>query len=93
MWDIYILECSDKTLYIGITTDLKRRVREHNEGKTGAKYTAGRRPVKLVYTCRRKNQSRALKEEYRLKSLSRAEKLALIKAYENKKFKRNSGKK
>ena len=45
MYYLYILECADKTLYTGITTDLKRRVLEHNENKLGAKYTSARRPV------------------------------------------------
>lgn len=87
MWHIYILECRDKTLYTGITANLKRRIEEHNTSKLGAKYTKGRRPVKLVYSCRRKDKSRAAKEEYRIKKLSRAEKFIMIKKYGNKKLK------
>ena len=87
MWYIYILECKDKTLYTGVTTGLKRRLREHNTSGLGAKYTKGRCPVKLVYSCQRKDKSRALKEEFRIKKLSRAEKLKMIKDYTNKKFK------
>jgi putative endonuclease len=79
MWHVYILECSDKTLYTGITTDLKRRLEEHNTKILGAKYTRARRPVKLVYSTRRKERSRAMKEEYRIKKLSREEKIKLIK--------------
>ena len=76
---LYILECSDQTFYTGITTDLKRRVAEHNgQGKLGAKYTAGRRPVKLVYSKKFQNRSMALKEEARVKKMKRAEKLKLI---------------
>lgn len=78
MWHIYILECSDKTLYTGVTSNLKRRVEEHNTSVLGAKYTRGRRPVKLVYSCKRKDKSGALKEEYRIKRLSRVEKLKII---------------
>jgi len=78
MWHIYILECKDKTLYTGVTTNLKRRVEEHNISSLGAKYTKGRRPVKLVYSRRRKDKARALKEECRIKKLSRDGKLKII---------------
>lgn len=81
---LYILKCSDGTLYTGITTDLGRRVAEHNgKSKTsqnlGAKYTSARRPVKLVYSKHFKNRSLASKEEARVKRLGRREKLGLIK--------------
>ena len=79
MYYIYILQCSDKTFYTGITTDLKRRILEHNSSKLGAKYTRGRRPVKLVYHHKYKNRSMALKEEYRIKNSTRKEKLKIIK--------------
>jgi putative endonuclease len=75
MWHVYILSCSDDTLYTGITNDLERRVEEHNSSKLGAKYTRGRRPVKLVYSKEVISRSEALKEEYRIKQLSREEKL------------------
>jgi len=78
MYHLYILKCADKTLYTGITTDLKRRVFEHNNSKTGAKYTKARRPVKLVYSRKFKNRSLASKEEARIKSMSRSEKLLLL---------------
>ncbi|MFA7319535.1 MAG: GIY-YIG nuclease family protein [Parcubacteria group bacterium] len=78
MYYLYILECVDQTLYTGITTDLKRRVIEHNENKLGAKYTAARRPVRLVYSEKFKNRSLAAKEEARIKRLRREEKSALI---------------
>ncbi len=77
---LYILKCADKSLYAGITTDLKRRVNEHNGKKLGAKYTAGRRPVKIVYSKKFKNRSTASREEARIKSLTRTQKLALIKS-------------
>lgn len=79
MWYVYILECRDKSLYTGITNDLKRRVEEHNSSKLGAKYTRGRRPVKLMYFVRKKNKSKALQEEFKIKQLSRREKLKKIK--------------
>jgi putative endonuclease len=50
MWYVYILECNDRTYYTGITTDLKKRVEQHNTSIQGAKYTSGRRPVKMVYS-------------------------------------------
>ncbi len=78
MYHLYILECSDKTLYTGITTDLKRRVGEHNSSKLGAKYTAARRPVRLVYSRKFKNRSAASKEESRIKKLKRIEKLKML---------------
>jgi len=76
---LYILKCADKTLYTGITTDLKRRIGEHNSSKLGAKYTSSRRPVKLVYSKKFKNRSTASKEEARIKKLKRVKKLELIK--------------
>ena len=79
MYYLYILECADKTLYTGITTDLKRRLVEHNENKLGSKYTSARRPVKIVYSKKFKNRSTASQEENRIKKLSRSEKLKLIK--------------
>jgi len=79
MYHLYILKCADKTLYTGIATDLVRRVKEHNTSKLGAKYTRGRRPVKLVYSKKFRNRSLALKAEAKMKMLSREEKLQLIK--------------
>lgn len=77
-WYVYILECSDETLYTGITTDLERRVEEHNTSLLGAKYTRGRRPVKMVYFCSLSNKSEAQKEEYRIRNLSKSEKNKII---------------
>jgi len=79
MYYLYILKCTDKTLYTGITTDLKRRIAEHNSSKLGAKYTSSRRPVKLVYSKKFKNRSSASKEEVRIKKLKKSEKLKFIK--------------
>ena len=71
MWYVYILKCSDETFYTGITNNLKRRIREHNESDIGAKYTRGRRPVELFYFCKMKNRSEASKEEARIKKISK----------------------
>ena len=79
-WFVYILECNDKTLYTGITTDLEKRVEQHNSGKEAAKYTRVRRPVKCVYNEIHKNRSEATKREYAIKQLSRREKMDLIKS-------------
>jgi len=75
---VYILECADGTLYTGWTTDIQKRVQTHNAGK-GAKYTRSRRPVKLVYTETFESKSDALRREYQIKQLSRAQKLLLLK--------------
>jgi putative endonuclease len=77
-YHLYILKCADGTLYTGITTDLKRRVGEHNSLTLGAKYTHSRRPVKLVYSRSLKDRSKATREEARVKKLTRAEKLLLV---------------
>ena len=78
MYHLYILKCADKTLYTGITTDLKRRLLEHNGSTLGARYTSSRRPVKIVYSKKFKNRSLASKEEARIKNLGRSDKLKLI---------------
>jgi len=75
---VYIAECSDNTLYTGWTLDVEKRVREHNNGKSGAKYTKSRRPVKLVYIEKCASLSEVLKREAQIKRLSRKEKLFLI---------------
>jgi putative endonuclease len=79
MYYLYILKCADKSLYTGITTDLRRRVAEHNGGKLGAKYTFSRRPVKMVFSKKFKSRSAVSKEETRIKKLKRHQKLELIK--------------
>lgn len=78
MYYLYILQCVDETLYTGITTDLKRRLKEHNSSNLGAKYTRGRRPVQLVYTQKYADRSCALKAESSLKKMPRADKLKLL---------------
>ena len=77
-WFLYVVQCSDGTLYTGITTDIERRIREHNESKRGAKYTSRRRPVKLVYSVAYKDRSEAQREEYKFKRLKRTKKLKII---------------
>ncbi|MBP9728338.1 MAG: GIY-YIG nuclease family protein [Candidatus Moranbacteria bacterium] len=78
MYTVYILRCADETLYTGITTDIVRRVGEHNHSALGARYTRGRRPVDLVYERSFENRAVASREEARIKKLSRNEKQALI---------------
>ena len=80
-WFVYILKCSDQTLYTGVTTDLQRRVEEHNSSKQGARYTAARRPVNLIYHENAESRSAAQQREHQIKSLSRPEKQQLIAAY------------
>jgi putative endonuclease len=74
---VYILRCSDGTLYTGWTTDLAERQRAHNEGR-GAKYTAGRRPVTIEHSERHESRSAAQNRESQLKGWTRAKKEALI---------------
>jgi putative endonuclease len=78
MWYVYILKCSDKTFYTGVTNDVRRRVEEHNSSKLGSKYAKARRPVKLVYKKSYKNRSLSQKEESRIKTLSRSQKQEII---------------
>ena len=76
---IYILECSDKTLYTGYTNNLENRLKAHNEGK-GAKYTKSRLPVKMVYYEAFDDKKEAMSREWFIKhKLTREEKLELIK--------------
>lgn len=77
MWYVYIVECSDGSLYTGISNNVNKRLIAHNKGK-GAKYTRSRLPVELRAIFEVENRSKASKEEYRIKQLSRAEKMKLI---------------
>ena len=79
MWQVYILKCADGTFYTGITADITKRVRDHNSSVLGAKYTRGRRPVKLILVRRKKTRSSAAKKEWRIKKMTRLEKIKLIK--------------
>ena len=78
MWYVYILKCADGILYTGSTTDVTRRLKEHNSGKGGA-CTRARLPVKLVYKESRKTRSSAQKRESQIKGWTRKKKLAFIK--------------
>lgn len=82
MWYVYILKCVDDSLYTGITTDLERRLFEHNFSAKWAKYTKIRRPVELFYSQIFNSRIDASKEEYRIKRLSRKQKEELIKSEE-----------
>ena len=76
---VYLLRCSDDSLYCGWTTDVERRLKAHNGGKA-SRYTSKRRPVELVYMRLMADRSAAMREEARIKRLSRPEKLTLIRA-------------
>ena len=80
MHHTYILLCADKTLYIGSTNDLEKRLHAHNHSKAGAKYTRGRRPVALAYSEKHRTLAKARAREAELKRLTRTEKLLLIDA-------------
>lgn len=78
-WFVYILQCADNSLYTGVTTDLEKRLWQHNHcNKTGAKYTRPRRPVKLVYQEIACSRSSACSREYQIKNLPRHAKLKLV---------------
>lgn len=78
---VYILECSDNTLYTGWTNDLEKRIKMHSSGK-GAKYTRGRTPVKLLYYEIFEDKKEAMRREYKIKRLTRLQKEALIKNFD-----------
>lgn len=74
---VYVIVCDDDTYYTGYTTDVERRVAEHDDGE-GAKYTRGRTPVELVHVEEYASKSAAMSREYAIKQLSRAEKESLV---------------
>jgi putative endonuclease len=76
-WTVYIVECADGSLYTGITTDLDRRIDEHNSG-TGARYTRGRRPVRLVHSEDLEDRGAASRREAKIKRMTREGKKELI---------------
>jgi putative endonuclease len=78
LWYVYMLHCSDGTLYTGVTTDLERRLREHNRGPRGARYTRARRPVTLAYHEVAASRAAACRREWELRQLSRGQKQALV---------------
>ena len=77
-WYVYILRCSDNSLYTGVTTDCERRLHEHNHSPRGAKYTRARRPVSLAYRETLVDRSSAQKREAQIKRLNATQKAALI---------------
>ncbi len=74
---VYLLECRDKTFYCGFTTNLEKRLINHNKG-IGSKYTKRRRPVRMIYSERLETKSLALKREYTIKQYSRKQKEELV---------------
>jgi len=81
LWFVYIVRCSDNTLYTGIAKDLEKRIAEHNSTKGGAKYTRARKPVDLAYYEQIESRSAAAKREYQLKRMSLKRKNNLIEKY------------
>ncbi len=77
-WVVYMLRCADGSLYTGITTQLERRIREHNHSPKGARYTKHRRPVALVYCEHHSTRSEASRREAAIKKLARTAKEGLI---------------
>ncbi|GKT11349.1 MAG: putative endonuclease [Thiomicrorhabdus sp.] len=78
-WFVYLLRCADNTLYCGITTNLNKRLRQHNgELAGGAKYTKVRQPCELVYSEKSDNRSEACKREAAIKKLTKTDKEALV---------------
>ena len=77
-WHLYVLLCADGSYYAGVTTDLKRRLKEHNTSPRGAKYTKTRRPVEVIYTENFSSRSSAQKAEYGFKQLTRKQKEKVI---------------
>jgi putative endonuclease len=80
-WHVYIVCCKDNSFYTGVTTDLFRRIDEHNSGKKGARYTRSRRPVALVYSEKAASRSIASRREHQIKKLTLVGKKQLIKTY------------
>ncbi len=79
-WTVYILRCKDGTLYTGITKDIERRVKQHNDGK-GSKYTQSRRPVKVVYKEKKMGRANALVREAEIKQYSKEKKEELVSTF------------
>lgn len=76
-WHVYIILCSDNSLYTGITTDMERRFRQHAEGK-GARYFRGRQPLRVVYREDGHSRSSAGRRENLIKAMNRADKALLV---------------
>lgn len=78
-WFVYLVRCRDGSLYCGIAKNLEKRLAEHNSPDKGAKYTRGRRPLQLVYAEEVASRAQATQREGRIKRLTRAQKIALVK--------------
>lgn len=78
-WFVYVIICSDGTYYSGITTDVNRRMNEHNSSAKGARYTRSRRPTRLVFQEKTKDRSSASKREFVIKQMTRSQKEQLVK--------------
>ena len=88
-WFVYILRCADRSLYTGITTDVARRLQEHNgNGRLAARYTRSRRPVQLVYQEAAPSRADAARREAQIKRLQRTDKEALIRKNGSKRIDR-----
>lgn len=83
-WAIYVLRCRGDTLYTGITTNIDRRVNEHNMSSLGSKYTRSRRPVVLVYLESAQDRSSASKREYQIKQMTKKQKERMIESHATK---------
>jgi putative endonuclease len=81
-WWVYLLRCNDNSLYAGVTTDIHRRIDEHNNSKLGAKYTRARRPVNLAYLEEASNKSTACQREYQIRHLTKLKKEQLVSKYD-----------
>ena len=77
-WFVYIAICVDGTYYSGVTTDVHRRINEHNSSAKGARYTRSRRPTRLIYQEGAKNRSIASKREFAIKQMTRSQKELLV---------------
>jgi putative endonuclease len=80
-WYVYLLRCKDNSLYAGITTDINRRLHQHNHTKLGAKYTRAKRPVTLVFLEAASDKSTASKREYQIRKLTKLNKEELVSTY------------
>tara|TARA_R110001592_G_scaffold70545_1_gene216043 strand:+ start:6096 stop:6377 length:282 start_codon:yes stop_codon:yes gene_type:complete len=80
-WYVYFLRCNDNSLYAGITTDINRRLHQHNHTKLGAKYTRAKRPVTLSFIETASDKSTASKREYQLRNLTKLQKERLVSTY------------
>ena len=78
IWYVYILQCADSTFYTGTTTDVERRLHEHNHTRQAAAYTRARRPVQVVHTERLSTRAAAYRREAEIKSLTHSQKRQLI---------------